>query len=130
MNKMKKLYAQMGAGMTVAAMSLTNAFANDSTTPSTPATMESQFDAVVNPVVDLINSLLSPLLAIVGAVGALYCVLLGVKFAKAEEPQDREKAKGNLKNAIIGFVLIFVLLVVLKLLMPVLKGWAANYKAI
>ena len=132
MNKMKKLYAQMGAGMTVAAMSLTNAFASGGTTTPdpAPATMDGQFDAVVNPVIDLINSLLSPLLAIVGAVGALYCVLLGVKFAKAEEPQEREKAKGNLKNAIIGFVLIFILLVVLKLLMPVLTKWASSYKAI
>ena len=38
------------------------------------------FGAVVNPIVDLINQLMGPLLAIVGAVGALYCVVLGVKF--------------------------------------------------
>ena len=76
--------------------------------------------------VDLLNSLMTPLLAIVGALGALYCVLLGVKYAKAEEPQDREKAKGHLKSAIIGFVLIFVLLLLLKLLMPVLTQWVSN----
>ncbi len=63
------------------------------------------------------------MIAIVGAIGALYCVLLGVKFAKAEEPQDREKAKTHLKNAIIGFVLIFVLIVVLRLAMPQLLKW-------
>ncbi len=57
------------------------------------------------------------------AAGALYCVVLGVKFAKAEEPQDREKAKGALKNAIIGFVLIFVLILALNLLMPVMINW-------
>ena len=51
----------------------------------------------------------------------------GVKFAKAEEPQDREKAKGALKNAIIGFGLIFVLLIVLKLLMPIMTNWVKNY---
>ena len=64
-----------------------------------------------------------PLLAIVVAVGSLYCILLGVKFAKAEEPQEREKAKSHLKNAIIGFILIFVLIVVLNLLTPVMKNW-------
>ncbi len=57
------------------------------------------FTSVVTPIVTLLNSLLRPLLAIVGAAGTLYCVVLGVKFAKAEEPQDREKAKGALKNA-------------------------------
>ena len=81
------------------------------------------FESVYAPVVSLLNSLLGPLLAIVGAVGALYCVLLGVKYAKAEEPQDREKAKAHLKNAIIGFVLIFVLILALNLLMPIMKRW-------
>ena len=81
------------------------------------------FAQVAAPIVSLLNSLMAPLLAIVGAAGALYCVVLGVKFAKAEEPQDREKAKGSLKNAIIGFVLIFVLILALNLLMPEMVKW-------
>lgn len=85
-----------------------------------------QLMGVVDPVVDLINSLLTPVLAIVGAAGTIYCVILGVKYARAEEPQDREKAKQHLKNAIIGFVLIFVMIVVLKGLMKVLPGWASK----
>ena len=81
------------------------------------------FDTVASPIIGLINSLLGPLLGIVGAAGAIFCVVLGVKFAKAEEQQDREKAKQALKNAIIGFVLIFVLLLALKLLMPAMITW-------
>ena len=84
------------------------------------------FDTVVQPIVELLNNILWPLVGLVGAAGAIYCVVLGVKYAKAEEPQDREKAKGALKNAIIGFGLIFVLLVVLKLLMPIMTSWAKN----
>lgn len=83
----------------------------------------SSYDAVVNPIISLLNSLLGPILGLVGAVGTLYCVLLGVKFAKAEEPQEREKAKTHLKNAIIGFVLIFVLIVALKLGMAAMIDW-------
>lgn len=81
------------------------------------------FANVAQPIIDLLNQIMGPLLGIVGAVGALYCVILGVKFAKAEEPQEREKAKGALKNAIIGFVLIFVLILVLNRLMPVMAEW-------
>ncbi|MBR4194223.1 MAG: hypothetical protein IKQ54_07860 [Oscillospiraceae bacterium] len=81
------------------------------------------FQSVVAPIVELLNNILTPMLLIVGAVGALYCVILGVKYAKAEEPQDREKAKGALKNAIIGFVLIFVLILALKLLTPIMVKW-------
>ena len=84
------------------------------------------FSQVAAPIIDLINSLLGPLLGIVGAAGAIYSVVLGVKFAKAEEQQDREKAKQALKNAIIGFVLIFVLLLALKLLLPTMINWANN----
>lgn len=81
------------------------------------------FESVVTPIVSLLNALMGPLLAIVGAAGALYCVVLGVKYAKAEEPQDREKAKNALKNAAVGFVLIFVLILALNLLMPIMIKW-------
>ena len=81
------------------------------------------FTTVVAPIVSLLNSLMAPLLAIVGALGALYCVVLGVKYAKAEEPQEREKAKGALNNAVIGFILIFVLILALNLLLPIMINW-------
>lgn len=87
------------------------------------------FDSAVTSVINQMYNMLSPLLGLVGAVGAIYCVILGAKFAKAEEPQDREKAKGALKNAIIGFLLIFILLVVLKGMMPQMIKWVnSNYK--
>ena len=85
------------------------------------------FESITKPLIQLINNLLVPLLSLVGAGGTLYCVLLGVKYAKAEEPQDREKAKGALKNAIVGFVLIFVLILGLQLLMPEMIKWVNGY---
>ena len=96
-------------------------------TPAFASTTGTNFDSITTPVVELIESLLGPALAIVGAVGSLYCVVLGVKYAKAEEPQDREKAKSHLKNAIIGFVLIFVLMLALKLGTPILQDWVTRY---
>ncbi len=91
--------------------------------PATAYASDLDVSKATTTITDMIASLLSPLLTIVGAVGTLYCVLLGVKFAKAEEPQEREKAKTHLKNAIIGFVLIFVLIVALKLMMPQFEKW-------
>lgn len=81
------------------------------------------FGEVSKPVIDLIKSAAGPALGIVGAIGMIYCILLGAKLAKAEEPQDREKAKAALKNAIIGFVLIFVLIMALMLGLPAMVGW-------
>ena len=88
------------------------------------------FANVVSPIVLLLNQLMGPVLGIVGALGSLYCIMLGVKFAKAEEQQDREKAKDALKNAIIGFVLIFILLVGLNALMPIMVTWAQNWTGV
>lgn len=81
------------------------------------------FYNVVTPIVSLINQLVGPALLLVGSLGTLYCIVLGVKYAKAEEPQDREKAKGALKSAVLGFVLIFVLILALNLLMPSMIDW-------
>ena len=81
------------------------------------------FEKMTNPIIDLLDMILGPALAVVGALGAIFCIILGVKFAKAEEPQDREKAKHGLRNAIIGFVLIFVLLVGLKIGLPAMEQW-------
>ena len=89
---------------------------------TTPASMQE----VVQPVTDLIRQLSGPVLGVVAALGSVYCIILGVKFAKAEEPQDREKAKAHLKNAIIGFVLIFVMLVLISKLTPYLVDWVTK----
>jgi cytochrome bd-type quinol oxidase subunit 2 len=83
-------------------------------------------DGVVSPIVDLINSFVNPMLALVAAGGTLFCIMLGVKFATAEEPQEKEKRKQALKTAIIGFVLIFVLIVALKLSIGPLSDWMTN----
>ena len=125
MKKFNKLSAKIGAAMTVAMSTCTMAFADptDTTKYSDAATTSTALDTAVQPVANLIYALLNPALIIVGAMGSLYCVILGVKYAKCEEPQEREKAKGNLKNAIIGFVLIFVLMFLLKVLMPVMINW-------
>lgn len=81
------------------------------------------FETIVAPVINLLNQVLTPAIFLVAALGAVYCVFLGVKLAKAEEPQDREKAKNALKNAIVGFVLIFVLVVVLRVAITPMMTW-------
>lgn len=85
---------------------------------------DNPFQKMAEPVIKLLDMALVPAMGLVGSLGTIYCIFLGVKLAKAEEPQDREKAKNALKNAIIGFVLIFVLIVVMKVGMTSLSNWA------
>ncbi len=88
----------------------------------------SQVQYVLTPVFEIIDTIVPLLLLLVGSVGAIWCIVLGVKFAKAEDPQEHEKSKKALINAIIGFLLIFVLLIMLKLALPVFTTYYQSFK--
>ena len=125
---MKKLGSPKGMKvMKVCALALVAAFTVLTYSGVAFATQQgADLTAVVNPVVGLINSLINPLLLLVGAGGGVYAIILGVKYATAEEPQEREKRKQAIKTFLIGYVLIFVLMVVLKLSMNPLQQWMKN----
>ena len=89
--------------------------------------MLNDLNTVIQPVLDICNTLVPIMLSVVGSVGALWCILLGVKYAKADDPQEHEKAQKGLVNAIVGFVLIFVLLIMLDIGTNVLIEWWAGY---
>ena len=91
------------------------------------AMSQKDLENIVKPLTDVLGVLVPVLLGVVGSVGAVWVIFLGVKFARAEEPQDHEKAKNNLKNAIIGFVLIFVLLVALQIALTIFTNWYKTY---
>ena len=88
---------------------------------------QNDLSKVVSPVIQVCNVLVPVLLTVVGAVGAIWCILLGVKYAKAEDQQEHDKAKKSLKNSIIGFVLIFVLLIMIQIGLVVFTDWWSNY---
>ena len=79
---------------------------------------------VTAPIISLLTTIFNVAIPLVGAIGAIFCIFLGLKLAKADEPQEREKAKNALKNAIIGFVIIFVLVVALRIGLPLMTTWA------
>ena len=95
--------------------------------PITLAMSEADLNKIVKPLLEVLNVLVPVLLSVVGAVGAIWVIFLGVKYARAEEPQEHEKARNSLKHAIIGFVLIFVLLVALQIGLVIFTNWYKNY---
>ena len=91
------------------------------------ALSEKDLNSVVKPLLEVLGVVVPVLLTVVGSVGAIWVIFLGVKYAKAEEPQEHEKARNNLKNAIIGFVWIFVLLVALQIALNIFTNWYKTY---
>ena len=96
--------------------------------PNILAISERDLNQIVKPLLEVLGVVVPVLLSVVGALGAIWVIFLGVKYAKAEEPQEHEKARNNLKNAIIGFVLIFVLLVALQIALTVFTNWYKTYE--
>ena len=82
---------------------------------------------IVSPILEVCRILVPALLSIVGAVGAIFCILLGIKYARASEPQEHENAKKALQHAIVGFVLIFVLLIMLQIGVSIFTDWWQGY---
>ena len=70
------------------------------------------FYPVVEPILEILDAILWPAIAVVVAVGSIYCIFLGVKIAKSDEQNSREKAKKDLLGAIVGFVIIFVSIII------------------
>jgi len=87
---------------------------------------ESEINKIIEPILTVANAVINPLITIVGALGAIWCIFLGIKFATAEDPQEHEKVKKTLKNSIIGFILIFVLLIMLRLAVKYFTNWYAT----
>lgn len=70
--------------------------------------------------------ILVPVMIIVAAGGIFYSIYLGVNLAKADSADKRTEAKSRMINAIIGFVCIFVLVLLMWLFCNYAKdifGW-------
>ena len=118
--KLAKLLAKTGAAMSMGYMTVMSSLTAFATSEGSEAV---NLNAVTAPIIGLLETVFNVLIPLVAAVGAIFCISLGIKYAKAEEPQEREKAKQHLKSAIIGFVLVFVLVVVLRIGTPLMQNW-------
>ena len=63
-------------------------------------------DALVHAVSNIIN----PILILVATAGIIYAIVVGVKFARAEDKGARDEAKQKLITVIIGIVVTAVLI--------------------
>lgn len=86
-------------------------FLGDDTTTGS----EAHAEEITSPIDQLLDVMLVPLLILIGSAGLIYSIVLGVQYSKAENADKREEAKKRLINTIIGFVVLLVLLIILRL---------------
>lgn len=76
---------------------------------------DSQWYKIVNPVVIMLDQILIPIIIILGVAGAVYGIVLGVQWSKAETGDKKEEIKKKLINAVIGIVIALIILIGMKL---------------
>ncbi|MGN1258626.1 MAG: hypothetical protein ACI4T8_00070 [Christensenellales bacterium] len=76
-------------------------------------TTDADYNSSVSPIYEFLDTFGPYLIGVLTGVAVIYCVVLGVGYAKAEESKDREVAKKKLISAAISFGLVILLIVLL-----------------
>ena len=76
----------------------------------------------VGTLVDAVASIINPVLILVATAGIIYAIVVGVKFARAEDKGQRDEAKQKLITVIIGIVVTAVLIALFYWLQTTLIG--------
>lgn len=63
-------------------------------------------ETVLNAIINIVN----PILILVAVAGIVYAIVVGVKFAKADEKNERDEAKQKLIYVIVGIVVTGLLI--------------------
>ena len=63
-------------------------------------------ETILNAIINIIN----PILILVAVAGIVYAIVVGVKFAKADEKNERDEAKQKLIYVIVGIVVTGLLI--------------------
>ena len=85
--------------------------ADETPTTETPAEkegLEKITSEVTTTVTNVLKIILPFIFTVITLVGVVYCIILGVNYAKAEKTEDREEAKKRLVGAIVGFGIAIV----------------------
>ena len=64
---------------------------------------------VASKVNEILNVWIGPLFTVIGAIGAIYIVILAVQYAKAENDNKRAEVKTRIANCAIGVVSLLII---------------------
>ena len=79
----------------------------------TSSLSKSEDHGAVSPIYDFLDTFGPLLIGMLLGVGVLYCVVLGVQYARAEKGDERDVAKKKAINAGVSFAVIIILVVLL-----------------
>ena len=70
-----------------------------------------------NTFIGIVNIILPIVMGVVLVLGLFYGIQLAIKYAKAEEDEDKKKAKGSLINVIVGCLIAIIFVAVVQVIL-------------
>ena len=67
--------------------------------------------------IGIVNIVLPVLMSVMLVLGMFYGITLGIKYAKAEEDDEKKKAKGQLINVIVGVLIAIIFVAVIQIIL-------------
>ncbi|MBQ4542047.1 MAG: hypothetical protein IJA23_04265 [Clostridia bacterium] len=67
--------------------------------------------------IKIVNIVLPVLMSVILVLGMFYGIQLGVKYAKAEEDDDKKKARGQLINVIVGCLIAILFVAIVEIVL-------------
>ena len=67
--------------------------------------------------IGIVNVILPILIGVILVLGLFYGISLAIKYAKAEEDEDKKKAKGSLINVVVGCLIAIVFVAVVEIVL-------------
>lgn len=77
----------------------------------------------LQPIVDVLNVILIPFIALIATAGTIYAIVLGVNMAKSDTAEKREVAKKRITGVVVTMIIVIVLIVALKFILQYLPSW-------
>ena len=77
----------------------------------------------LEPIVDVLNVILIPVVSLLATAGTIYSIILGVNMAKADNADKRAAAKKKIISVLITCASVILLLFALKLILGNLDKW-------
>ena len=84
---------------------------------STNTAVSNTATTAYNTFIGIVNIILPIVMGVVLVLGLFYGIQLAIKYAKAEEDEDKKKAKGSLINVIVGCLIAIIFVAVVQVVL-------------
>ena len=80
-------------------------------------------------ILNTLTNFINPILIVVSVAGIIYAIVVGIRFAKADDKNEREEAKQKLIYVIVGIVVTIVLIALFYFLKYTIENGDINFSS-